>query len=114
GPTITVVVSPSSATLAPSATLAFAATVTGSANTAVTWRVNGVAGGNATVGTISAAGLYTAPSTIPSPANVTIQAVSAANGSSSGTAAVSIAGLPNPGTGLGTPNLAAARFLEQA
>ena len=32
----------------------------------------------------------------------------------SATVTVSIVGPPNPGTGLGTPNLSAARFLEQA
>ncbi len=31
----------------------------------VTWGVNGIAGGNATLGTITAGGLYTAPATIP-------------------------------------------------
>jgi chitodextrinase len=41
----------------------FTATVTGSANTAVTWQVDGTAGGSAALGTISAAGLYTPPST---------------------------------------------------
>lgn len=42
-------------------TLQFAASVTGSSNTAVTWAVNGIAGGNSTVGTIDSTGLYTAP-----------------------------------------------------
>lgn len=42
----------------------------------VTWSVNGVQGGNSTVGTISAAGLYQAPAAVPSPATVTIRATS--------------------------------------
>ena len=42
----------------------------------VTWSVNGVNGGNATVGTITAAGLYQAPAAVPSPAAVTIRATS--------------------------------------
>ena len=42
-------------------TQTFTATVTNTPNTAVTWDVNGVAGGNSTVGTISAAGVYSAP-----------------------------------------------------
>ncbi len=40
----------------------------------VTWRVNDIAGGNATVGTISAAGVYTAPAAIPASATVQITA----------------------------------------
>jgi len=52
--------------------------VTGSTSNAVNWQVNGVNGGSATVGVISAAGLYTAPNSLPSPNTVTIAAVSAA------------------------------------
>ncbi|HYY95256.1 MAG TPA: hypothetical protein VE713_12125, partial [Pyrinomonadaceae bacterium] len=50
-----------SVTLPAGATRQFTPTVTGTTNTAVTWAVNGVAGGNATVGTIDATGKYTAP-----------------------------------------------------
>ena len=39
----------------------FAATVSGTPTSVVTWSVNGVAGGTATVGTISTDGFYTAP-----------------------------------------------------
>jgi hypothetical protein len=42
----------------------FTATVNGSSNQGVTWSVDNVSSGNATVGTISAAGLYTAPSVL--------------------------------------------------
>ncbi len=38
---------------------AFSATVTGTSNTAVTWKVNGITGGSAATGTISQAGLIT-------------------------------------------------------
>src|ERR1700751_4073793 len=41
------------------------ATVTGSSNQNVSWFVNAVAGGNATVGTISASGAYSAQSPMP-------------------------------------------------
>jgi Bacterial Ig-like domain (group 2) len=41
----------------------FTATVLGTTNTAVTWFVDGVDGGNSTVGTISSSGLYTPPGT---------------------------------------------------
>jgi hypothetical protein len=56
----------------------YIATVTGNANAAVNWSVNGVAGGNATDGTISAKGLYSAPSTAPQNSTVTVTATSAA------------------------------------
>lgn len=43
----------------------FSATVTGTSNTAVTWKVNGTTGGSALTGTITAAGLYYAPHSAP-------------------------------------------------
>ncbi len=65
-------VSPSTATARPGdAPLQFAATVTGTSNTAVSWSVNGVAGGNASLGTITSSGQYTPPASVPaSPGNV--------------------------------------------
>jgi hypothetical protein len=68
----------------------FTATVTNTTNTAVTWQVNGVTGGNATVGTISASGLYTAPASVPNPAAVTVSAISVADPSRSGNASVTV------------------------
>src|SRR5260370_32056872 len=59
-------------------TLQLSATVTNTSNTAVTWQVNGVAGGSSATGTISATGLYTPPATIPSPNTLTITAVTQA------------------------------------
>jgi uncharacterized protein (DUF1800 family) len=59
-------------------TAQFTATVTGETSSAVTWQVNGVNGGSAAVGTISAAGLYTPPATIPAANPVSITAVSVA------------------------------------
>lgn len=35
----------------------------------VVWRVNGVVGGNSSIGTVSATGLYTAPAAVPQPSN---------------------------------------------
>jgi hypothetical protein len=43
----------------------FSATVTGTSNTAVAWRVNGTTGGSAVTGTITAGGLYHAPHSAP-------------------------------------------------
>jgi uncharacterized protein (DUF1800 family) len=53
----------------------FVATVTGTTNPVVTWQVNGVEGGSTSSGTISTAGLYTAPTVLPNPNTVTISAI---------------------------------------
>ena len=99
---ITIAVTPASASVSPGQTTQFTVVVTGTTNTGVTWQVNGTAGGNSTVGTISAAGLYTAPNSIPNPATVTVAAVLSANSSISGSAMVtvvqqvSVSVTPNP------------------
>jgi hypothetical protein len=82
--------SPTTATVVIGGTAQFTATVQNTSNTAVTWQVNDVAGGNATVGTISASGLYTAPASVPSPAGVTVKAVSQADTTKSASATVTI------------------------
>lgn len=69
-------VSPSSATVQVGASQQFNASVWFSRNAGVYWLVNGVRGGNSTVGTISSAGLYTAPANVPSTGvRVTAQSV---------------------------------------
>ena len=60
---VSVTVQPSNATLVPGAQQQLTATVQSSSDTSVTWAVDDVSGGNATVGTIDPSGLYTAPST---------------------------------------------------
>ena len=87
---ITVTVTPSSANLAVQMTQQFTATVKGTTNTMLTWAVNGVAGGNATVGTISGSGLYTAPSIVPNPASIKITATSAADATALASSAVTV------------------------
>lgn len=87
---VTVSVTPATASVQVAMTQAFTATVAGSSNTMVNWSVNGAAGGNAMVGMISAAGVYTAPMTVPSPATVTITAVSAADSTKSGSAQITV------------------------
>ncbi|MGC1226316.1 MAG: hypothetical protein WA252_18465 [Candidatus Sulfotelmatobacter sp.] len=67
---------PQDSTVAPSSTQQFTATIQGISNTAVSWSVDGIAGGNSSVGTISASGLYTAPSALGA---YTITATSAAD-----------------------------------
>jgi hypothetical protein len=93
---VTVTVTPATPTVNNFATQQFTATVTGSANTAVTWQVNTVAGGSQTTGFISSTGLFVAPGGVPTAsggktATVTITAVSQASASASGTTTVTIA-----------------------
>ncbi len=82
-PTISVSVSGSSSTRL-GTTTQFSAAVTGTANQAVTWQVNGTTGGSAANGTISTSGLYTAPTVMPAVQTISITAVSAASSSVSG------------------------------
>jgi len=87
---IFVAVTPNPVNVAVSSPQQFAAAVTGNSNTSVTWQVNGVVGGNSTVGTISTTGLYQAPAAIPAPPTVTVTAVANADGTSSGSAQATI------------------------
>jgi len=64
--------------------------LTGTTNTSVNWSVNGTQGGSATVGTISTAGLYKAPSSVPSGGSVTVTATSAADTTKSASAKITI------------------------
>jgi hypothetical protein len=89
-PVVTVSVQPDSANLSLGATQQFHATLVGTSNTAVTWEVNGAVSGSATLGTISTAGLYTAPAILPSTPGVTITAISAADATASGSASVTL------------------------
>jgi hypothetical protein len=68
----------------------FTATVSNTANTAVGWSVNEIPGGNATVGTIDAGGVYQAPANLPAPVSVSVQATSAADNSKSSASLVTI------------------------
>ena len=72
----------------------FTATVTGPPNQDVTWQVNQITGGNSTVGTITQAGVYTAPSTVPTPATVVIGAASVAEPQVVGKESVTITTTP--------------------
>src|ERR1035437_4449249 len=63
---VTVSLSPSTVGLPPSGTQQFTATVLGTSNPAVTWSIN------PPLGAISSAGLYTAPSSIPTSQTVTV------------------------------------------
>ena len=90
-PAVSVSVSPHTASKFPTEQQPFSAAVSGTSNTAVTWQVNGVTGGNASAGTIDANGLYTAPAVVPTPNNpVMVSAVSQADVTKSGAATVTL------------------------
>ena len=80
---VVVTITPATQTIPVSGTAAFYATVTGTTNTAVTWSVEG----DATHGTITSSGVYTAPST---PGTFTVVATSVANPTKKATAQVTV------------------------
>ncbi len=80
-------VTPSTSSVLAGTTQQFTSIIQNNANTNVTWSVDGIAGGNVTVGTINASGLYSAPSAAGSH---TITATSVATPSASGSSAVSV------------------------
>ena len=82
---VSVSVSPLTATVALGGTQSFQAVVTGAQDTTVTWDVGGVVGGNNTLGTILNSQInpdsttYTAPQSLPAGGTVTVRARSNAN-----------------------------------
>lgn len=80
---VSVVVSPSTASIATGATLQLRASVTGAADTQVTWSVTGGAAG----GSVTAGGLYTAPATAGS---YTVVATSVADPTASDSATITV------------------------
>jgi hypothetical protein len=97
--TVAVVVSvlPSSITIQSGSQQQFSAIVSNNANQNVTWGVDGVAGGNVTVGTIDSSGLYTSPG-ISGSHTITATSVAAPTASGSATVAVTVSGSTS-GTG---------------
>jgi len=73
---VTLTASPAFVTLHTGASTQFQATLAGETGT-VYWHVNGISGGNSTLGTISSSGLYKAPSTVPTGSTVTVTAIAA-------------------------------------
>jgi len=95
---IVVAVTPSSTSVVTGATQQLNATVAGTSNTAVTWTVQGSGCSAAACGTITGAGLYTAPASVPSPSSVTVTATSAADPTKTGSASVAIFASGTTGT----------------
>jgi serine protease len=100
-PAVVVEVCPGAANVQAGGTATLSATLANTTNQAVTWEVNGVAGGNANLGTITSAGVYSAPASRPTPATVTITAVSVADAGAAGSAQVTITAAPGSGGGGG-------------
>ena len=97
---VTVVVDPKTQSVVVATTQQFTVTVTGSSNMAVAWSVGGTNCSTQDCGSISAAGLYTAPTIIPDPALVTVTATASANSTDSGAAAVTIIAAPAPASAM--------------
>jgi hypothetical protein len=93
---IIVSVAPPSANLPPGATQTFTASVFGTDNQSVTWNVTGspCAGIGLPCGEITSAGVFTAPSSAPTPDSISIVATSSEDTSRTGSASVTIATTP--------------------
>jgi uncharacterized protein (DUF1800 family) len=90
-----ITVTPPNATIAGLSQQQFTAKTSDGSKPAMTWSVNGTAGGNASVGTISATGLYIAPEFPPTPNTITIRAVETADSTKSGKTGATL-GNPTP------------------
>ena len=87
---VSITISPATATVRIRQLSQFHATVSGTTNTSTKWLVNGIVGGNASVGTISQLGLYRAPSAVPASGIVTVSAAAVADQTKTATASVTI------------------------
>jgi uncharacterized protein (DUF1800 family) len=82
----TVDIAPRTATLRPGVQQRFTSYVGMTQNKSVKWSVNGIVGGNNTLGTVAADGLYTAPAAPPGiPVTVTVTSVADSSASASAT-----------------------------
>jgi len=75
-----------------------------------TWSVNGVAGGNATLGTIDANGNYSAPAVLPAPNSITIAAAETAKPSETASSAVTLLNPIPVVTGISPPQVDVGAF----
>lgn len=91
----TVAISGAPPTLQVGSSAQLTATVT-NGSPGVTWSVDGVAGGNATVGTVTSAGLYRAPDAVPAGGSVTVRATSTSTPSAFDEVEIGIEPAPPP------------------
>jgi hypothetical protein len=91
---VTLTVAPAVAQLQAGGTLAFTVTVQNSTNPAVTWQVNGLDGGNASVGTIAPSGAatasYNSPAGVSAASTETVTAVLQSDTTKTGSASVTV------------------------
>jgi len=90
----TLLISPSSESVAIGASRTFIVALTGSPTPRVKWKVNGIAGGNSSIGTVTTAGVYTAPAALPAKNPVTLTATTVNAPTKTATAVVTVR-LPN-------------------
>ena len=95
-PPLAVSMYPTAASVQLGSTLTFMSVVYNSPDPApkVNWSVNGIVGGNATVGTISTTGVYTAPALLPTVNTVQVKATSAQDSRAFATATVTLLNAP--------------------
>jgi len=113
-PPIVVSVTPPMPSVQTGKTQQFTATVTGTANTAVTWQISSPSAGAASIGTISATGLYTAPANVPTGGTVTVTATSQADTTKTGNATVTVTAPPPVGVAISpkTPSVQVSKTLQ--
>jgi uncharacterized protein (DUF1800 family) len=75
-----------------------------------TWSVNGIAGGNATLGTIDANGNYSAPAVLPTPNTITVTAAETAKPSETASSAVTLLNPIPVVTGISPPQVHVGAF----
>jgi hypothetical protein len=93
---VSVTINPLNVSLGPNGTQQFTAAVTGSADTTVDWMIDGIIGGDAAHGFITAGGSYTAPSPLPALfSSVFVTARSHADNSKMDTATVTFIAPPD-------------------
>ncbi len=85
-------VSPTQADVALGAAVGFRALLGGAVTPDVTWRINGVGGGNVPLGTVTPAGIYTAPPTPPPTEPIAVEAVLTADPTQVARATVRVVG----------------------
>lgn len=90
---VTVTVMPNSAQLFPGGNQQFHAVVENAPSPAVSWQVNGTAGGSPIAGMIDSTGLYTAPTLVPNQSTVMVTAVLQSDSTKQGSSSVTILAL---------------------
>ncbi len=88
-------VAPPAVMLPPKGTQPFTATLNGTPTSSITWTVNGIPGGDATVGTITTGGVFTAPAWQALATSVTVAATHTEEATLTASATVTVA-VPTP------------------